>query len=363
MTELTHLSLFSGIGGLDLAAEAAGFQTVGQCEWADYPTKVLEKHWPGVPRWRDIRTLTGDGFYARTGRRSATVISGGFPCQPFSVAGKRRGKEDDRYLWPEMCRVISEIRPAWVIGENVPGIVNLALDTVLSDLESEGYTCQTFIIPAAGVGAPHRRDRIAIVAYSTGTRTRDQAGTTGMQGWNISKAGTKIIRQKDGTAGTSRIDTAGHDVVDTDGPCGERKISNENKAGSAGYSDSGSNVSNTDRAGCQKFNSAGKPEEQSFNSGIHSINYVSNSDNRRGPLRRDGQLSATPETESGWSNNRDGTPEYVAGQWWPAEPDVGRVANGIPSRVDRLKCLGNAVVPQQFYPFFKYIAEIERSKP
>ena len=325
MTELTHLSLFSGIGGLDLAAEAAGFRTVGQCEWADYPTKVLEKHWPDVPRWRDIRTLTGDGFHARTGRRSVTVISGGFPCQPFSVAGKRRGKGDDRYLWPEMCRAISEIRPAWVIGENVPGIVNLALDTVLSDLESKGYACQTFIVPAAGVDAPHRRERIAIVGYTkhNGLSSAESAGSTAAaSNYNTAGQGTAVKFTRTGKCENNA------DVADTDDPCGERKISNENKAGSAGYSDGGSNVSD--------------------------------SNDGRGSLRRDGQLSATPETESGWSNNRDGTPEYVAGQWWPAEPDVGRVANGIPSRVDRLKCLGNAVVPQQFYPFFHWIANIER---
>jgi len=167
---LTHLSLFSGIGGLDLAAEWAGFKTVGQCEWAEYPTKILEKHWPDVPRWKDIRTLTAESFYEKTGLRTVDVISGGFPCQPFSVAGKHGGKKDDRYLWPEMLRVISELQPTWVIGENVPGIINLALDEVLASLETKGYEVFTIIIPACGVNAWHRRERVCIMAYFTGKR-------------------------------------------------------------------------------------------------------------------------------------------------------------------------------------------------
>lgn len=228
---LTHLSLFSGIGGLDIAAESAGFVTVGQCEWADYPTKILEKHWPDVPRWRDIRTLTKESFYEKTGLRTVDVISGGFPCQPFSVAGKHGGQDDDRYLWPEMLRVISELRPSWVLGENVPGIVNLALDQVLADLENIGYSGQAFIIPACGVDAPHKRERVAILAHAidrSGALRRDgqfqdiaEDGRTRSDNGGRTAATVSRERRQDesGSAGMADgIRTAVHEAdSDTDG--------------------------------------------------------------------------------------------------------------------------------------------------
>lgn len=284
MRQLTHLSLFSGIGGLDLAAEAAGFRTVGQCEWADYPTKVLEKHWPDVPRWRDVRTLTKESFYERTGLQTVDVVSGGFPCQPFSVAGKRRGKEDDRYLWPEMLRVISDLRPAWVVGENVAGIVNMALDTVLSDLENLGYAVQAFVIPACAVDAPHRRNRCAIIGHRTVETKHNGRGR------------------------------------------GPHSLEDPNRIG---------------------FGEPGVLSQQP----------------RGAKFERDGEdvsdaESAKQQREQRATRSR--RPKPRCGCWWPAEPNVGRVAHGVPSWVDRLECLGNAVVPPQFSPIFRAIADAER---
>src|SRR5690606_22214474 len=164
------LDLFSGIGGMSLAADWAGIETVAFCEIESYCQKVLRKHWPHIPIYTDVRELTrerlekdgviGDG-------RAIDIVCGGYPCQPFSVAGKRGGAEDDRHLWPEMFRLIEELRPAWVVGENVAGHVSLGLDDVLSDLENAGYQARAFVIPAAAVGAPHRRDRVFVVAHAS----------------------------------------------------------------------------------------------------------------------------------------------------------------------------------------------------
>jgi DNA (cytosine-5)-methyltransferase 1 len=247
---MTHLSLFTGIGGLDLAAEWAGFTTVGQCEWADYPTKVLEKHWPDVPRWKDVRELTAESIWERTGLQEITVISGGFPCQPHSVAGKRKASTDERDLWPDYKRIISEVKPKWVVAENVWGLLTSEdgrfFRGILRDLSDLGFNVGWCTYPAAWVGAIHRRERVFIIAHSNGILS--------------------------------------------------------------------------------KCNS----EEQVFRQQI---------------------LSGCEDT---------GSIEEWARRCNEYQPKLLRNFHGISHAMDRVKCLGNTVVPQQAYPVFKAIAEIER---
>ena len=157
-------SLFAGIGGLDLGLERAGMRCRWQVEIDEYCLRVLAKHWPDVRRYGDVRDCGAHNLEA------VDLIAGGFPCQPHSVAGKRRGKEDDRDLWPEYLRLVAELRPRWVVGENVPGIVTTMLGEVLSDLEGEGYIAVALAVPAVAFGAPHQRERVFVVAYSGGAR-------------------------------------------------------------------------------------------------------------------------------------------------------------------------------------------------
>ncbi len=166
---MNHGSLFSGIGGFDLASEWMGWNNVFHCEWNEFGQKVLKYYWPKSISYGDI---TKTDFTIHRG--TIDILTGGFPCQPYSTAGKRLGKEDDRHLWPEMLRAIREIQPTWVVGENVRGLVNwnggLVFDEVQTDLETEGYEVTPFLLPACAVNAPHRRDRIWFVAHSIDNR-------------------------------------------------------------------------------------------------------------------------------------------------------------------------------------------------
>ena len=162
MKPIRHLDLFSGIGGFALAAKwVGGIETIGFCEIDEWARKVLNKNFPSIPIHHDVKTLDPKNH------DSIELITAGYPCQPFSVAGKQKGKDDDRHLWPEVFRIIKGSRPRMVLCENVAGHVNMGLDDVLSDLESEGYSAQSIIIPACAVDAKHRRDRVWIMAYAT----------------------------------------------------------------------------------------------------------------------------------------------------------------------------------------------------
>lgn len=492
MKQLTHLSLFSGIGGLDLAAEMAGIETIGQCEWADYPTKILERHWPGVARWRDIRTLTQESFYAKTGRRTVDVISGGFPCQPFSVAGSRKGRADDRFLWPEMLRVIRELRPTWVIGENVGGLVSMAerigrpsvesrtitryededfygavlvqqekmlLVEILEDIRSLGYDVQAFVVPAAGVGAPHRRDRIAIVArhadrdaqspdaclwqgedakpggvrgdaadadgLGRGSRWPEQPGQQGVSqitgcGDDVGDAehdgllaaavaGGTFETGDDGTQGAyspgepTGTGRSGNRATMADAYHAERRAQRstrrgleerpdglpQRQKGSGGSERRRENVAYAESERCGEAREHRADSEKRPSGSGEDVQHAigkrreefdtSGQSGRSGFAGRGCSADAADAERTGLEECncfRMGEPEKhpepeqahrvrlrrrikSGSAQWAVEPAVGRVAHGIPHRVDSLKCLGNAVVPQQFYPFFAAIVAVE----
>ena len=262
------LDLFSGIGGFSLGLEACGMTTTAFCERDPYCQSILKKHWPKTPIHTDVRKLDGKQY-----QNSIDVVAGGFPCQPFSVAGKRLGSEDDRHLWPEMLRIIRECRPRWVIGENVSGFVKMALDDVSSDLEGEGYAVRAFVLPAVAVEARHRRDRCFIIAHR-----EDVANPHGERQLQQSGSEREIGRWSGDSGEEER------DVAHTIGSRGETWLSGPEQ-GQEGHS--------------REFNHEGYQR-----------------------------------------------PWWETGGEWPAESNVCRVVDGIPNRVDRIKSLGNAVVPQ-----------------
>ena len=307
--KLKVLDLFSGIGGFALGLESTGiFETVKFVEKDKYCQKVLQKNFPNIPIEEDIKNVKGK-------EGEADVVCGGFPCQPFSVAGKQKGTSDDRHLWPEMFRLIREIKPQFVIGENVKNIINIqdgvVFETVCTDLESEGYEVQSFNIPAAGVGAPHRRERIWIVAHaeryneiqqiqkSDGTQDQVQSkrGQKDSASWISSRANS--IRQT-----YNRYETNVANTKSIESNVGELEQRQRERSGQREVGGASGNDANTNSEGLQRLWSEHK-------------------------LRNSKEEKQT-------SGN----------SWWSVEPNVGRVADGVPGRIHRLKGLGNAIVPQ-----------------
>ena len=272
-------SLFSGIGGFDLGLERAGYEIAWQVEIDEYCRKVLRKHWPAVPCHYDIKTIDWDFI------PTVDLVCGGFPCQPFSVAGKRAGNTDDRYLWPEVLRCLDALRPAWFLGENVPGIINMALDQVCADLESIGYQVWPVCIPACAVDAAHLRQRVWIISHAEfdGRQARAER-VRRTEGANISGR----------CAGPTLADDASEFDGGSDAGAGQRSVQQSGVGVIAG------DVPDATRL---MLDGRGEP----------------------GPGRRR---------------------EFANKSRWLPEPAVGRVAHGVPNRVDRLKGLGNAIVPQ-----------------
>jgi DNA (cytosine-5)-methyltransferase 1 len=348
---LKHLDLFSGIGGFSLGLEATGgFETVAFCDVEEFPRKVLQKHWPDVKQYKDIKELTYERLKA-DGINTIDIITGGYPCQPFSVAGRKKGEEDPRHLWPEYFRLVKECRPTWVIGENVGGHIKLGLDTVLENLESEGYAVRTFSIPASAVGANHKRERVWIMAYSE--RNDNQRKVSGVNGEK--KKISKEYREDNSTtrkfSRTSSIrETDNGDVEDTrrslwQGSEFQRQNENETREGHADQHQRSGSPSEFDVANTKSISSYGgevrehqkeSGEERTIGieTGRVSSNGANTNSERLQGQRSEYQLSESQgEEQIGW----DG--------WWEFEPDVGRVAHGVPNRVDRLKGLGNSLVP------------------
>ncbi len=304
---LKHLDLFSGIGGFSLGLESAGLvETVAFCDFDKYCQQLLKKNFPGVPIYGDVKELNYDKLKA-DGIDTIDIITGGYPCQPFSVAGRKKGEEDPRHVWPEMFRLVQELRPTWVIGENVGGHIKLGLDTVLENLESEGYSARTFSISASSIGANHKRERVWIIAnLADSQRLGRTEGTKKSEEFTREESSDQFDNRSEG-----RIESEPSQVM-ADSNTGHGEQQNQEVCSRGNASDSSSeDVANSEGS----------------NRNEHEIN------------REHGKASSQEILGDGSSVSGVST-------WWSVEPDVGRVAHGVPNRVDRLKCLGNSVVPQ-----------------
>jgi len=349
---MIHGSLFSGIGGFDLAAEWAGWTNAFHCEWADFPRKVLKHYWPNSESYGDIKETDFSKW-----RGIVDVVSGGFPCQPYSMAGKRLGKEDDRHLWPEMLRAIREIQPSWVVGENVRGFLNwsggLVFDEVQADLEAAGYEVIPFLLPACGIGAPHRRDRIWFVAYSESNRNR--GGLQRMASENESQREPKEHGQNDLQPGNdgqisviANANSNGHELrgfredrpTESESPCikeeRERLWTNDRGTGEQGHAADTSN----ERLQGRQFNGTLDTQRQ----------------DRR-------EQSPRPVTEfhqvGNWQNFPTQSPVCSGDDGLPAELDGITFSKW---RNESIKAYGNAIVPQVAFQIFKAIEELSHNR-
>jgi DNA (cytosine-5)-methyltransferase 1 len=375
---MKHGSLFSGIGGFDLAAEWMGWENVFHCEWMEFPRKVLDYHFPNADSHIDI-CKTDFKKYANT----IDILTGGFPCQPFSLAGKRKGTDDERYLWGEMLRAIQEIKPKFVIAENVFGITNidggLVFQQVCLDLENEGYEVQPFIIPAAAKNAPHRRDRCWFIAYS---KNNGQSPTETIDKWGECKPYDRYkIRDTSHTNGTSRDVTntkcnglehgnkAGNirgEKTKTFGKRGESTNVFEangcdatNTNGNGFNECNGINEINTSERGEYAFNDIEQISTDSECVGRTEIRYDNGQfETPQQSERREQQFSGADSTQSGWRN-------------FPSQPPVCSGDDGIPRELDgitfskwraeSIKGYGNAIVPQIAYQLFEIIQELNEN--
>ena len=366
------LDLFSGIGGFSHGLDKVGFKTVAFCEMDKYCKLVLQKHWKGVKIYNDVKEITKERLEA-DGVETPNIITGGFPCQPFSVAGKQKGTNDDRYLWPEMFRIIKEFKPRWVIGENVKGITNIqdgmVFETVCTDLEGEGYEVRAFNIPAAGVGAPHRRERIWIVAhakcFNDSESIRESDGAQD-QVQKEHRQNNSTSREFGRTSEVWKKSNRHENVEDSrctlrQGTELGRTNEDETRKEDADQHQRSSSPSESDVANAKGIESyVGEHRKhqtegngQSETRG-ESGEDVANADSER-QQKQWGSESVQEEVSRQTTRTR-----FECEGGWSVEPDVGRVAHGVPGRVHRLKALGNSIVPQIAEEIGRAIMKAER---